>query len=346
MTVGELSILVTGCGSLGAALAHHFAQTPPARLVILSRDFHKHNVLRSDLGNPDWLRTLVGDVRDLARLKRAMHGVDVVIHTAAIKDIVSCEYNPREAVLTNVIGSQNIVDAAIATGVRKVALVGTDKNCNPTSCYGYTKALAERLFIQSNVYSDTTRFSVVRWGNVLGSAGSVVPLWRQQMLRGEITLTDERMTRFWITMDQAVEFLLTCIFTSAYGGEIFIPKLPACKLTDLAAVIAPNAHIRVMGLRPGEKLSEVLVTEEESRHALDCGDSFVVLPEFREWASNIAFDGVPAAVGAYSSATAPQLTCEELAEMLADGYAHINEKYRHECGKWVWSGEECPICTS
>ena len=308
------SIAVTGgSGSFAAAVLPLLLERYD-RVALLSRNWIKQRELRSQIDSPK-IRWFIADVRDLPRLKRAFDGVDMVLHAAALKDVVSCEYNPREAFATNTVGSQNVVDAAIDCGVRRCVLISTDKAVAATTTYGKSKALAESLFVQGNAYAHQTRFSVVRYGNCLGSSGSVVSLWRDQSRSGEITLTDERMTRFWMTLDQAVHFVLDCTDV-AYGGEIFIPKLKACFLSELARVIAPDASVRVTGLRPGEKLHELLVSEEESGHTLDCGDSFVVLPEFREWGGEIAYEGAVMARGAYSSLLAEKIPPEGLAEML------------------------------
>jgi UDP-N-acetylglucosamine 4,6-dehydratase len=278
----NLTVFVAGgTGSFGKKFAeiilkHH----PPKKLIIFSRDELKQYEMRQRFAEYDSiLRFFIGDVRDGDRLRRAMHGVDVVIHAAAMKQIPSCEYNPFEAVLTNIIGTRNIIDAAIDCGVKRALLISTDKAVNPVNLYGATKLCAEKLFVNGNAYSGVggTRFSAVRYGNVVGSRGSVIPLFVQQRRNGHLTLTDERMTRFWITLQRAVEFVASSI-ADMQGGEIFVPKLPSMRVIDLARAISKNSEIRIIGVRPGEKIHELLVSDDEARHALEFEDRFVILP--------------------------------------------------------------------
>lgn len=230
------------------------------------------------------LRFLLGDVRDRNRLKRAMDGVDIVVHAAALKHVPVCEYNPIEAVRTNIDGAINVIDAAIDNRVQKVITISTDKAVQPVNLYGATKMVAENLFVQSNSYcgDKSTIFSCSRYGNVVGSSGSVVPLFKEQKKKGELTITDERMTRFWITLEEGVNFVINCIGIMK-GGEIFIPKIKSMKIVDLADAIAPEAVKKIIGIRPGEKLHEMLFTEEESRHAKEFNDYFIIEPEFSFW---------------------------------------------------------------
>jgi UDP-N-acetylglucosamine 4,6-dehydratase (inverting) len=230
------------------------------------------------------LRFLLGDVRDKNRLKRAMNGVDIVVHAAALKHVPVCEYNPIEAVKTNIDGAVNVIDAAIDNYVEKVITISTDKAVQPVNLYGATKMVAEKLFIQGNSYSGDkkTIFSCSRYGNVVGSSGSVVPLFKKQKEKGEITITDEKMTRFWITLDDGVRFVIKCI-EEMKGGEIFVPKISSMKIMDLAEAVAPEAKKTIIGIRPGEKLHEILFTAEESSHTKEFDDYFIIEPEFPFW---------------------------------------------------------------
>jgi UDP-N-acetylglucosamine 4,6-dehydratase len=225
------------------------------------------------------LRYFIGDVRDELRLRRAMHGVDIVVHAAALKQVPACEYNPMEAIKTNILGSSNVIEAALDAGVRKVLALSTDKAVNPVNLYGTTKLAAEKLFVQSNAYAagTATRFSCVRYGNVVGSRGSVIPIFIQQRQNGSLTITDTRMTRFWLTLEQGVRFVIRCI-GQMRGGEVFVPKIPSTRIVDLAKAIAPDSKVDVVGIRPGEKLHEVLIHEDEARSAVELEDMFVVLP--------------------------------------------------------------------
>jgi UDP-N-acetylglucosamine 4,6-dehydratase/5-epimerase len=279
-------VLVTGgTGSFGKKFVEMMMnEYHPARLIVYSRDeLKQHEMRMAGFDHPD-LRYFIGDIRDLPRLRRAFNGVDLVVHAAALKQVPACEYNPMEAVKTNILGSSNVVDAALDAGVEKVLALSTDKAVNPVNLYGATKLAAEKLMIQSNAYAGgmTTRFSCVRYGNVVGSRGSVVPLFIQQRDGGEITLTDDRMTRFWISLEQGVRFVIRCI-EDMHGGEVFVPKIPSMKMTDLAKAIAPDAQIRNIGIRPGEKLHEVLISEDEARTTVELKDMFVVQPPAALW---------------------------------------------------------------
>lgn len=280
-------MLVTGgTGSFGRKFVETMLRLKPKRLIVFSRDELKQHEMRqtfSDAGDTP-MRYFIGDVRDRDRLRRAFHHVDVVIHAAALKQVPACEYNPIEAVQTNIDGAKNIVDAAIDAGVKRVVALSTDKAVGPVNLYGATKLVAEKLFVQANSYSgsDGCRFSCVRYGNVVGSRGSVVPLFRQQRETGHVTVTDPRMTRFWITLDQGVRFVIRCA-EHAHGGEVFVPKIPSMKITDLARIVAPNCDVRVTGIRPGEKLHELLVSEDEARNAIELEDMFVIEPLFPWW---------------------------------------------------------------
>ncbi len=281
---GSTILLTGGTGSFGNAFAERIqADWPDATLRLYSRDELKQSEMREKLGDLQF-RYLIGDVRDHDRLVRAAQGADVIIHAAAMKQVPACEYNPFEAVQTNVIGTQNVVNAAIDAGVERVIALSTDKAVNPANLYGATKLCAEKIVVQGNTYAaqSNTRLSCVRYGNVVGSRGSVVPLFRKQIAEGRITITDERMTRFWITLPQAVDLVLFAL-DEARGGEIFVPKIPSMKVVDLAEAMAPGSPRQVVGIRPGEKLHEILLTADESRHAVDAGNLYIVLPEQPWW---------------------------------------------------------------
>lgn len=280
------TILITGgTGSFGK----HFCRTmldrfQPKAIRVYSRDELKQHEMRMDFRDDKRLRFLVGDVRDGDRLRRAMEGVNFVVHAAALKQVPACEYNPFEAVKTNVHGAQNVIDAAIDTGVKKVIALSTDKAVNPVNLYGATKLCSDKLFIQGNAYAGGkgTRFSCVRYGNVIGSRGSVIPVFLRQKATGRITITDKRMTRFWITLDQAVELVLKG-FQHMEGGEIFVPKIPSMRITDLARAIAPKCKVNYIGIRPGEKLHESLTGEDEGRHALLYEGIYIIVPSHSWW---------------------------------------------------------------
>ncbi|MCJ7740476.1 UDP-N-acetylglucosamine 4,6-dehydratase (inverting), partial [Candidatus Microgenomates bacterium] len=258
----NLTILVTGgTGSFGKKFTEVLLEKyHPKKLIIFSRDELKQHEMRVSGFNHPSLRYFIGDIRDKERLNRAFYGVDIVVHAAALKQVPACEYNPIEAVMTNVIGARNVIDAAIDNKVKRIIALSTDKAVNPINLYGATKLVAEKLFIQANAYSGDRdiRFSCVRYGNVIGSRGSVIPLFRQQQKNGKITITDSRMTRFWITLEQGVDFVIKCL-EKMNGGEIFIPKIPSTNIMNLVKVIAPKSKVRIVGIRPGEKIHEVLI---------------------------------------------------------------------------------------
>lgn len=280
MSIDGKTILVTGgTGSFGKKFAEIVLRDHnPAKLIVFSRDELKQQEMRESISGPR-VRYFIGDVRDQDRLRRAMHGVDIVVHAAALKQVPACEYNPMEAVRTNVNGGQNVVEAAIDTGVERVIALSTDKAVNPVNIYGATKLCAEKVFVQGNTYAggDGTRFSCVRYGNVAGSRGSVIPLFASQRKSGRLTITDERMTRFWITLEQGVKFVTDCL-EQMQRGEIFVPKIPSMRVAELAEALAPECEVDVIGIRPGEKLHEVLVSKDEARTTVELEDKFVVLP--------------------------------------------------------------------
>ncbi len=283
----DASILITGgTGSLGKALiAHLLQETKARRIVILSRDELKQHDLRIHFQNNSRLRWFIGDIRDLERLKRAFHDVDYVIHAAALKQVDTGEYNPIEFIKTNVLGSQNVIDAAIEAGVKKVIALSTDKASSPINLYGATKLTADKLFIAANNYSVNygTKFSVVRYGNVMGSRGSVIPIWQELAQQGKsLPITDLRMTRFWISIDQAVHFVLESLIIMS-GGELYVPRIPSMRIRDLANAIAPDSNLIEIGMRPGEKLHEEMISADDARRTVVVKDRFIVTPLVAEW---------------------------------------------------------------
>ena len=291
MDWNEKNILVTGgTGSFGKKFIEvMLREYHPARLIVYSRDELKQHEMRESGFNHSSLRYFIGDVRDLQRLTRALNGVDIVVHAAALKQVPACEYNPMEAIKTNILGSSNVIEAALDAGVEKVIALSTDKAVNPVNLYGASKLCAEKLIVQSNSYAggSATHFSCVRYGNVVGSRGSVVPVFMRQRHNGTITITDERMTRFWISLDQGVRFVIRCV-EQMHGGEVFIPKIPSMKVVDLATAIAPGSQIKKIGIRPGEKLHEVLISEDEARMTVELEDMFVVLPALSFWSQTLS----------------------------------------------------------
>lgn len=279
-------VLITGgTGSFGKRFIQEMLeQHHPEKLIVFSRDELKQHEMRAAGFNHPSLRYFIGDVRDESRMRRAMQGVHIVVHAAALKQVPACEYNPMEAINTNIIGGRNVIEAALDTGVEKVMALSTDKAVNPINLYGATKLAAEKLFVQSNAYAGGkgTRFACVRYGNVLGSRGSVVPVFLKQRKTGRITVTDSRMTRFWITLAKGVRFTIRSI-EQMQGGEVFVPKLPSMSITDLAQTIAPECEIDTIGIRPGEKLHEVLISEDEARHTIELDDMYVVEPPGMLW---------------------------------------------------------------
>lgn len=296
MSLSSKVILVTGgTGSFGQKFTEIIlAEHNPKTIRIFSRSEFLQMQTRKRFNNDPRLRFFIGDVRDKDRLYRAMDGVDIVVHAAAMKQVPTCEYNPIEAIRTNIDGAANVIDAAIDNKVEKVIAISTDKAVHPVNLYGATKLVAEKLFIQGNAYTGArkTKFSVVRYGNVVGSRGSVIPLFLEQRKNGKITITDERMTRFWITLEQGVRFVIDCI-ERMHGGEIFIPKIPSMKVVDLANIIASGCKREIIGIRPGEKIHEILLTKEEARHAKEFDTYFVIEPEFPFWFTENYKEGKP-----------------------------------------------------
>jgi len=283
----ESSVLITGgTGSLGREMATYLLnETKVRRVVIYSRDELKQHDLRNYFGNDSRLRWFLGDVRDLDRLKRALHNVDYVIHAAALKQVDSGEYNPMEFIKTNVLGSQNLIDAAIDAGVKKIVALSTDKASSPINLYGATKLTADKLFVAANNYSQAygTSFSVVRYGNVMGSRGSVIPIFKKLAAEGKkLPITDARMTRFWISKDSAVRFIAES-FEMMSGGELYVPRIPSMRLMDLVKAISPTSDFVEIGIRPGEKLHEEMISSDDSRRTFKLPGRYVVTPVAAEW---------------------------------------------------------------
>ncbi len=280
---GQVILVTGGTGYFGRRFVERvLSEHTPRKVIVFSRDEYKQYQMRSEGFDDPRLRYFLGDVRDKDRLYRALDGVDLVVHTAALKQVPACEYNPIEAVKTNVMGAANLIEASIDRRVKRVIALSTDKAAAPVNLYGATKLCADKLFIAGNSYSGVheTRFSVVRYGNVMGSRGSVVPLYLKLRETGKLPVTDPRMTRFWITVDHGVRFVLKCAGIME-GGEVFVPKIPSMKIVDMARAVAPDCEIEHVGIRPGEKIHEVLIPEDDARTAVEYDDMFVVLPAFR-----------------------------------------------------------------
>ena len=292
----QTAILITGgSGSFGRAFTEYALRNlNPRKVVIFSRDELKQFQMRQDYPVETYphVRFFIGDVRDRDRLYRALEGIDLVVHTAALKQVPTAEYNPLEAIKTNILGAANLIDAAIDRNVKRVLALSTDKAANPANLYGATKLCSDKLFVAANTYSGfhRTLFSVVRYGNVVGSRGSVIPYFLAQRKTGTITITHPKMTRFLITLSQAVEFVLRCT-EDMLGGEIFLPKIPSVHITDLARVVAPECKQRVIGIRPGEKLHEVMVPEDDAHLTLDFDNHFVIQPSHSFWNQKNYTDG-------------------------------------------------------
>lgn len=318
-------ILITGgTGSFGKKCTEIILDRyRPKKLIILSRDELKQWEMAQQFPDSKYgcMRYFLGDVRDTERLNRAFQGVDYVIHAAALKQVPKLEYNPFEAVKTNIIGAQNVINAAIDQRVNKVIALSTDKAANPINLYGATKLCSDKLFVAGNSYtkSDGTIFSVVRYGNVLGSRGSVIPFFLKQRETGVLPVTDPRMTRFWITLEQGVQFVLQCM-EKMVGGELFVPKIPSMRIVDLAKTICPECGIEFVGIRAGEKLHEVMITKDDARRTMDVGDFYIIQPDFYFWPRRcnwIKAKPVPDGFE-YNSGTNPRfLTPEEMSDLIS-----------------------------
>lgn len=321
------SILITGgTGSFGKKCTEIILQNyKPKKLIIFSRDELKQFEMSQVFSEKDYpcLRYFIGDIRDKDRLYRAFYGVDYIIHAAALKQVPAAERNPFEVIMTNIIGAENIVNAAIDCDVKKIIALSTDKAASPVNLYGATKLCSDKLFVAGNSYSGFhgTRFSVVRYGNVVGSRGSVIPFFKKMRETGTLPITDARMTRFWITIEHGVKFVLRCL-ELMNGGELFVPKIPSMNIIDMAKAIAPECKHNIIGIRPGEKLHEVMITEDDARHTLEFSNYYVVEPEFAWWSNekHIANGAkqVPEGFRYASNTNNRWLTTEELKELIKD----------------------------
>lgn len=322
------TILITGgTGSFGKKFSEIILKNYPEikKLIIFSRDEFKQFEMANlpQFKNQNKLRFFIGDVRDKDRLHRAFDGVDIIIHAAALKQVPACEYNPFEAIKTNVIGAQNVIDCAIDRKVKKVVALSTDKACSPINLYGATKLCSDKLFIASNVYSgeQDTKISVVRYGNVAGSRGSVIPFFKKLIAEGatEIPITDLRMTRFWLKLEEAVEMVIEAIETMN-GGELFVRKIPSMKITDLAQAMAPHLKLKEVGIRPGEKIHELMISTEDSRSTIELEKYYIIKPEAEELRDRILIKGKPVDVNfEYNSGNNSQwLTIPQMKDLIKE----------------------------
>jgi UDP-N-acetylglucosamine 4,6-dehydratase len=317
------SILITGgTGSLGNKLVSLLLRhATPRRIIVLSRDEFKQFTMGEKFLHTEQLRFFLGDVRDPSRLKRAFEGVDYVIHAAALKQVPAAEYNPFEFVKTNVLGAQNIIDAAIDAGVKKVVALSTDKAANPINLYGATKLCSDKLFVHGNVYSGSkeTCFAIVRYGNVVGSRGSVIPFFLERRKTGVLPITHPEMTRFWITLDQASFFVINAL-KAMHGGEIFVPKIPSMRIVDLANLIGPGCRQQIIGIRPGEKIHEMMVEPESGHNTLDCRTHYVIQPVLNFWSKSTngyaAMSPCPAGFSYTSGSNDRWVNEDEMKEMI------------------------------
>jgi UDP-N-acetylglucosamine 4,6-dehydratase/5-epimerase len=323
------SILVTGgTGSFGKAfISNVLRDHNPQRVAVFSRDELKQYEMRQRFGDDDRIRFFLGDIRDLERLRMAMYGVDYVVHAAALKQVDTAEYNPMEFVKTNILGSENVLTASIEAGVKKVVALSTDKASSPVNLYGATKLTADKLFVSGNHYSYArgTKFAVVRYGNVMGSRGSVIPFWRALAAEGKpLPITDRRMTRFWITLQQAVDFVVDS-FEMMDGGELYVPRIPSMHITDLAEAIAPGSEFIEIGIRPGEKLHEEMISVEDGRRTTRLQDRYVIAPTLAEWTFKIPEgESVPDGFEYGSDTNDLWLTIPQLRDMIRDLDAKVS----------------------
>lgn len=323
MNLDNKTVLITGgTGSFGKRFISKVLNSNIKKVIVFSRDELKQYEMAQEFTDSR-IRFFIGDVRDKDRLYRAFEGVDIVIHAAALKHVGACEYNPFEAVKTNIHGAQNIIEAAIDRNVEKVIALSTDKAASPVNLYGATKLASDKLFVAGNSYvgDKKTKFAVVRYGNVVGSRGSVVPFFKKLSQNGitELPITDERMTRFWITLDQGVQFVIDNL-ERMKGGEIFIPKIPSMKVPDLAKAIVPNCKLKVIGIRPGEKLHEAMINEDDARQTLEFDDYFVIQPEFPWWKNENSDGGKPLPEGFtyISNVNEDWLSVDQLRELVKE----------------------------
>lgn len=319
-------ILITGgTGSFGKkAVQIILKRYKPDKLIVFSRDELKQFKMGQQFPETkyDCIRYFIGDVRDKERLERAFQGVDYVIHAAAMKQVPAAEYNPFEAVKTNIIGAQNVINVAIDKKVKRVMALSTDKAANPINLYGATKLCSDKLFIAGNSYTgrNGTVFGIVRYGNVLGSRGSVIPFFLEQRNTGVLPITDPKMTRFWITLEQSVSFVLQCM-EKMVGGELFVPKIPSMKIMDLAKAICPECKTDIVGIRPGEKRHEVMITKDDARNTIDAGDFYIIQPDFPFWGRRSKWSGtkrVPEGYEYNSKTNTWWLTVDEMRERIKD----------------------------
>lgn len=335
MLNGKTILVTGGTGSFGKKFIKIVLEKyKPKKLIVFSRDELKQFEMQQKFGLSDHpcMRYFLGDVRDRDRLRRAFSEVDYVIHAAAMKQVPASEYNPQECIKTNVNGAMNIIDAALECGVKKVVALSTDKACNPINLYGATKLCSDKLFVAANVYAGNTKtlFSVVRYGNVVGSRGSVVPFFEERKGTGVLPITDERMTRFWITLEDGVKMVLDALEQSE-GGEIFVPKIPSMKITDLATAIAPDCKQEIVGIRPGEKLHEVLINEEEARNAVEFEGGYVIQPHERRRAKLLEQGKPCQELFEYNSGTNPEVMS---IDGLRDLLVRIKDDYTIEDSRW------------
>ncbi|MBG9454929.1 flagellin modification protein FlmA [Lysinibacillus sphaericus] len=320
MLKDKVVLITGGTGSFGEKFTIKALELGVKKIIIFSRDELKQYEMKQKFKD-NRLRFFIGDVRDVQRLERAFDGVDIVVHAAAMKHVDACEYNPFEAIKTNIHGAQNIVEAAINQGVEKVIALSTDKACSPVNLYGATKLASDKLFVAANSYvgDKKTRFSVVRYGNVVGSRGSVVPFFKRIRSTGIVPITDERMTRFWITLDQGVQFVVDSL-ERMHGGEIFVPKIPSMNIMDLAKAIAPDCKYEIVGIRPGEKLHEGMITEDDARHTREFDEYYVIQPEFSWWSNKYRNEGTTLPEGFVYTSNQNQdwLTIEQLRQLVED----------------------------
>lgn len=319
MLKGKTVLVTGGTGSFGKKFIGKILEGNVKKVIVFSRDELKQYEMAQEFKDSR-LRFFIGDVRDKERLSRAFDGVDIVIHAAAMKHVEACEYNPFEAVKTNIYGAQNIIEVAIDRGVEKVIALSTDKAAAPVNLYGATKLASDKLFVAANSYvgEKHTKFSVVRYGNVVGSRGSVIPFFAKMKETGRLPVTDERMTRFWITLDKGVEFVLDNL-ERMQGGEIFVPKIPSMNIMDLAKAFGAECEIDIVGIRPGEKLHEVMITQDDARHTVEFDDYYTIVPEFPWWGSKVQKGDKVLEGFVYSSETnSVWLTVSELEKMIEE----------------------------
>ncbi|MCX5749167.1 MAG: UDP-N-acetylglucosamine 4,6-dehydratase (inverting) [Candidatus Saganbacteria bacterium] len=321
---GKTILITGGTGSFGNRFTEIIcSEHKPEKVIIFSRDEFKQYEMQERLSGEKYkvLRFFIGDVRDKERLNRAMSNVDYVVHAAALKQVPAMEYNPSEAIKTNVFGAMNIIDCAIQNRVQKVIALSTDKACNPINLYGATKLCSDKLFVAGNHYTqgDKPRFSVVRYGNVVGSRGSVIPFFIEKKKTGVLPITDEKMTRFWITLEQGARFVIKS-FERMFGGEIFVPKIPSMHIVDLARAIAPECKIEIIGIRPGEKLHEVMISDDDARNTVEIDFSYIIQPAFHWWGNSNHTNAKPVPEGfRFSSDTNTQwVTVEQLKQMIKE----------------------------